>query len=139
MPQVHLWSLQENSRERRPRRTLERKASILNTRCLMSLLLDVFCCYCCCLGGIVFQPCLYRIVSVLRIAGSVSCFRHYVRRNDLVVLQHNPQMKVTVQFQQSPCQNCSQGPHAEQTGRGSLLNRPSCPPDDPIGQGTELN
>ena len=23
--------------------------------------------------------------------------------------------------------------------RGSLLNRPSCPPDDPIGQGTELN
>ena len=25
------------------------------------------------------------------------------------------------------------------TGRGSLLNRPSCPPDVPIGQGTELN
>ena len=38
-----------------------------------------------------------------------------------------------------PCQICSQGPRAEKTGRGSLLNRPSCPPDDPIGQGTEVN
>ena len=38
-----------------------------------------------------------------------------------------------------PCQNFSQGPPAEETGRGSLLNRPSSPPDDPIGQGTELN
>ena len=25
----------------------------------------------------------------------------------------------------------------KKTGRGSLLNRPSCPPDDPIGRGTE--
>ena len=38
-----------------------------------------------------------------------------------------------------PCHNCSQGPPAEKTGRGSLLNRPSCPPDDPIGQETGLN
>ena len=38
-----------------------------------------------------------------------------------------------------PCQNCSQGPPEEKSGRGSLLNRPSCSPDDPIGQGTELN
>ena len=36
------------------------------------------------------------------------------------------------------CQNCSQGPPAENIGRGSLLNRPSSPPDGPIGQGTEL-
>ena len=35
--------------------------------------------------------------------------------------------------------NCSQGPPAEKTGRGSLLNRPSRSPDDPVGQGTELN
>ena len=28
---------------------------------------------------------------------------------------------------------------AEKTGRGSLRNRPSRPPDDPTGQGTELN
>ena len=27
----------------------------------------------------------------------------------------------------------------QKNGRRSLLNRPSCPPDDPIGQGTELN
>ena len=27
----------------------------------------------------------------------------------------------------------------KKTGRGSLLNRPSCPPDNSIGQGTELN
>ena len=38
-----------------------------------------------------------------------------------------------------PCQNRSQGPPAEKTARGSLLNRLSRPPDDPIGQGTELN
>ena len=36
-----------------------------------------------------------------------------------------------------PCQNCLQGPRL--TGRGSLLSRPSVPPDDPVGQGTELN
>ena len=38
-----------------------------------------------------------------------------------------------------PCQNCSQGPPAEKTGRGSLLNHFSCPPKDPVSQGTELN
>ena len=31
------------------------------------------------------------------------------------------------------------GPPAENTGRGSVLNRPSCPPNDPISQRTELN
>ena len=36
------------------------------------------------------------------------------------------------------CWNCSQGPPAENTGKGSLLNHPSCPLDDPVGQGTEL-
>ena len=38
-----------------------------------------------------------------------------------------------------PCQSCSQRPPAEKTGRRSLLNRPSCSSDDPIGQGIELN
>ena len=38
-----------------------------------------------------------------------------------------------------PCQNCSQWPPVEKIGRGSLLNRPLCPPEDLIGQGTELN
>ena len=32
----------------------------------------------------------------------------------------------------------SQWPLAEKTGGRSLLNCPSCPPDNPIGQGTEL-
>ena len=40
----------------------------------------------------------------------------------------------------SPCENCSQGPPAKKTGRGPLLNRPSCPLlDESIAQGTELN
>ena len=37
-----------------------------------------------------------------------------------------------------PCQNCSLRPPAEKTGRESLLNRTSCPPDDLIGNETEL-
>ena len=35
-------------------------------------------------------------------------------------------------------QNCSQGPCAEKTGSGSLLNRSSSPPDNSFSQGTEL-
>ena len=37
------------------------------------------------------------------------------------------------------CQNCSERPSAEKSGKWSLPNRPICPPDDPVGQGTELN
>ena len=37
------------------------------------------------------------------------------------------------------CQSCTQEPPAEMTGRGSLLNRPSCSPDDPVVQGDEPN
>ena len=38
------------------------------------------------------------------------------------------------------CQNSSQRPSsAEKNGKASLLNHLSCPPDDPIGHGTELN
>ena len=38
-----------------------------------------------------------------------------------------------------PRQNHSQGPPAEKTGRGSLLNHPLCLSDDLIDQGTKLN
>ena len=38
-----------------------------------------------------------------------------------------------------PRQNCLQRPPAEKTGSRSLLNRLSCPSDDPVGQGTESN
>ena len=37
------------------------------------------------------------------------------------------------------CQNCLQWLPEENSGRGSLLNRPLCPPDVLIGEGTELN
>ena len=37
-----------------------------------------------------------------------------------------------------PC-HAPRQPLAEKIGGGSLLNRPSCPPDDPIGRGTEIN
>ena len=36
------------------------------------------------------------------------------------------------------CQNCWRWPPAEQTGKWSLLNRPSCPPNDPFISGGEL-
>ena len=32
-----------------------------------------------------------------------------------------------------------QGPPAEKTGEGSLVNRSSCPTDGPVGQWAELN
>ena len=38
-----------------------------------------------------------------------------------------------------PYYNCPRLPPAGKTGRGSLLNRPSCLADDPIGQRTEVN
>ena len=37
------------------------------------------------------------------------------------------------------CQNYLQGPPAKKTGRGSLLDHPSSPFNNPISQGTELN
>ena len=38
------------------------------------------------------------------------------------------------------CQNCSRwSPGGKKTGRGFLLNRPSCPPDDLNFQRIELN
>ena len=37
-----------------------------------------------------------------------------------------------------PSQKSSQWSPAEKSGKESLLNRPSCPPYDPVGQGTEL-
>ena len=36
-------------------------------------------------------------------------------------------------------ENCSQRPHSEKTGRWFLLNHSSCPPDNCIGQRTELD
>ena len=38
-----------------------------------------------------------------------------------------------------PRQNCLQRLPAEKTGKGSLLNHPSCPHNNPVGQRNELN
>ena len=66
-------------------------------------------------------------------------FRAPWKVDDAVVGRGNAGWTTSKSGHLCPCQNCSQGPPAEKTGGGSLLNRPSCPPDDQIGKGTELN
>ena len=61
------------------------------------------------------------------------------RVGDAVVGRGNARWTSSKSGHPCPCQNCSQGPPAKKTGRRSLLNRPSCRPDDPVGQETELN
>ena len=48
---------------------------------------------------------------------------------DAVVSRWNAGWTASKNGHPSSCQNCSQGPSAEKTRRGSLLNCPSCPPD----------
>ena len=69
---------------------------------------------------------------------SKTIFRAPWRVGDAVVGRGNAGWTTSKSGHQSPCQKSSQGPPAEKTGRGSLLNRLSCPHDDQIGQGTEL-
>ena len=66
-------------------------------------------------------------------------FRAPWRVGDAVVGRGNAGWKTSKSGHPCPCQNCLQGPPAEKTRRGSLPNRFSCPPDDPIAEGTELN
>ena len=75
-------------------------------------------------------------------------FRAPWRVGDAVVGRGNAGWTRSKCWHPCPCQNCSQGPPVEKNWRGSLLNRPSCPPPhsphphprrDPIGQRTELN
>ena len=66
-------------------------------------------------------------------------FRAPWRVGDAVVDRENDGWTTPKSGHPCPCQNCSRGPPAEKTGRGSLLNRISCSPDDPIGAETELN
>ena len=66
-------------------------------------------------------------------------FRAPWRVGDAVVSRRNAGWTTSKSGHTCPCLNCSQGPPAEKTGRGSLLNRPSCPPNVPVNQGTELN
>ena len=66
-------------------------------------------------------------------------FRAPWRACNTVVSRENAEWTMSKSGHPCPCRNYSQWPPAEKTGRGSLLNSPSCPPEDPIGQGTELN
>ena len=88
-------------------------------------------------------------------------FRAPRRVDDAVVGRGNGGWTTSKCGHPCPCQNCPQEPPAEKTGRGSLLNCPSCPPlppppfrpplfrpppcppppcpPDPVGQGTGLN
>ena len=60
------------------------------------------------------------------------------RTRDAVVGRGNAGWTLSKNGDPCTCQNCSQKPPAEKTGRRSLLNRPSCLPDD-TGDWTELN
>ena len=61
------------------------------------------------------------------------------RVGDTKVSRGNAGWKASKTEHPCPCQNCSQGSPAEKSGRGSLLNHPSCPPNNPISQRTEMN
>ena len=66
-------------------------------------------------------------------------FRAPWRAGDVVAGRGDDGWTTLKSWHLCPCQNYSQGLPAEKTKRGSLLNRTSCPPDDPVGQGTEMN
>ena len=72
-------------------------------------------------------------------ASQKPCFREPWRVGDAIVSRGNAGYTTSKCGHLYLCQNRSQQPPAEKTGRGSLLNRLSCPTDDPIGQGIELN
>ena len=77
-------------------------------------------------------------VSHATTASPKPCFRAPWRVG-VVVGKGNAGWTISKREHPFSCQNCSQRSPAEKTGRGSLLNRPSCPPDDPVCQGNELN
>ena len=82
------------------------------------------------------------LVKVYIVATTVSpkrFFRAPWRVSDSVVGRGNAGWTISNSGHSCLSQNCSQGPPAENTGRGSLLSRPSCPPEDLICRGTELH
>ena len=70
--------------------------------------------------------------------GHVARHRALWRVGDAVVVEKRLE-RLHQRVDIPPKPEVSQWPPAEKTGRGSLLNRPSCLPNDPVGQGTELN
>ena len=55
-------------------------------------------------------------------------FRAPWRVGDAVVSRGDAGLTTSNSEHPCPCQNCAQGPPAEKTGRGYVLNHPSCPP-----------
>ena len=76
-------------------------------------------------------------MSIATAASPKPSFRPPWRVGNAVVSRGNAGWTKSKSGRPCPCQNCSQQPPTK-TGRGCLLNRTSCPPDDPIAQGTEL-
>ena len=72
-------------------------------------------------------------------ASQKPCFREPWRVGDAIVSRGHAGYTTSKCGHLYLCQNRSQQPRAEKTGRGSLLDHPSWIPDDPIGQGTKLN
>ena len=66
-------------------------------------------------------------------------FRAPWKVGDAMVGRRNAGWTISKSRHPCPCQNCSQRLPREMTSKGSLLNHPSCPPDVPIGQGTQVN
>ena len=72
---------------------------------------------------------LARFGHVTRLTASPKpSFRALYRVGDAVVGRGNAGWTTSRSGHLCPCQNCSQGPPAEKIRRGSLVNRPSCPP-----------
>ena len=78
-------------------------------------------------------------MSHAKIASPKPSFKAHRKVGDAVVGRRNAVWTISKTGHPCPCQNCSQWPLAENTGTDSQLNRPPCLPNDPIGQGTELN
>ena len=78
-------------------------------------------------------------MSHATIASPKRSIRASWRMGDAVVGRENAGWAKSKNGHISLCQNWSQGPPVEKTGRGTLLNRPSCHPDDTVGEGVELN
>ena len=61
------------------------------------------------------------------------------QRQRLNILAHTRTAHIGLLMKRLQEELCLHQPPTEKTTRGSLLNRPFCPPDDPISQGNDLN
>ena len=68
---------------------------------------------------------------------STTIFQGTLKVGDAVVSRGNTGWTISKNRHPYPGQICSQWRPVEKTGWGSLLNRPLCPPDDPIRKWTE--